>query len=177
MVDPPAEPTAKEPSDMHKKREAFLKHLKQKYPHHASTIMNQQGQLRQQGEETPQTPAAPARCRTVVERSRDRGDAHSRTRSRGIHPEGKFFTVIPRARRPPTPSETSGNLSRTCQPPAGDPVGHTAASLDSLDAMSEGEVPPIPPAFNRGSRMRASLPVVRSTNQTRDRSLGTPASC
>uniref|UniRef100_A0ABI7XNK6 Actin interacting protein 3-like C-terminal domain-containing protein n=1 Tax=Felis catus TaxID=9685 RepID=A0ABI7XNK6_FELCA len=35
--------------------------------------------------------------------------------------------------------------------------------------MSEGEVPS---PFSRGSRTRASLPVVRSTNQTKERSLG-----
>ncbi|CDQ99943.1 unnamed protein product [Oncorhynchus mykiss] len=35
--------------------------------------------------------------------------------------------------------------------------------------MSEADAPS---AFTRGSRSRASLPVVRSTNQTRDRSLG-----
>uniref|UniRef100_A0A8C9UZL7 Si:ch211-207d6.2 n=1 Tax=Scleropages formosus TaxID=113540 RepID=A0A8C9UZL7_SCLFO len=93
------------------RREAFLEHLKQKYPHHASTIMGHQERLHEQ--------------------------------------------------------------SRNCQPPAGDQVDHiSAASLDSLDAMSEGEVPPGLPAFTRGSRTRASLPVVRSTNQTRDRSLG-----
>lgn len=35
--------------------------------------------------------------------------------------------------------------------------------------MSEADGPT---AFTRGSRVRASLPVVRSTNQTKDRSLG-----
>uniref|UniRef100_A0A3P9NVE0 Uncharacterized protein n=1 Tax=Poecilia reticulata TaxID=8081 RepID=A0A3P9NVE0_POERE len=34
--------------------------------------------------------------------------------------------------------------------------------------MSETDAPT---AFTRGSRVRASLPVVRSTNQTKDRSL------
>ncbi|XP_029109430.1 sickle tail protein homolog isoform X2 [Scleropages formosus] len=110
-VDAPTEAPTKEPADMNRKREAFLEHLKQKYPHHASTIMGHQERLHEQ--------------------------------------------------------------SRNCQPPAGDQVDHiSAASLDSLDAMSEGEVPPGLPAFTRGSRTRASLPVVRSTNQTRDRSLG-----
>ncbi|TTQ07468.1 Sickle tail protein [Bagarius yarrelli] len=42
-------------------------------------------------------------------------------------------------------------------------------SLDPLKVMSECEVPV---AFTRGSRSRASLPVVRSANQTKDRSLG-----
>lgn len=57
------------------------------------------------------------------------------------------------------------------QPSIGDQVDHLSlASLESLDAMSEADAPT---AFTRGSRIRASLPVVRSTNQTKDRSLGT----
>ncbi|XP_072235059.1 sickle tail protein isoform X4 [Leuresthes tenuis] len=105
---------AMQPSDMDKKREAFLEHLKQKYPHHASAIMGHQERLREQ----------------------------SRSPKHGPSP----------------------------QPSVGDQVDHLSlASLDSLDAMSEAEAPT---AFTRGSRVRASLPVVRSTNQTKDRSLG-----
>uniref|UniRef100_A0A8C6UTL1 Si:ch211-285f17.1 n=1 Tax=Neogobius melanostomus TaxID=47308 RepID=A0A8C6UTL1_9GOBI len=103
-----------QPSDLDKKREAFLEHLKYKYPHHASAIMGHQERLREQ----------------------------SRSPKHGPSP----------------------------QPGAGDQVDHISlASLDSLDAMSEGDSPT---AFTRGSRVRASLPVVRSTNQTKDRSLG-----
>ncbi|KAJ8419150.1 hypothetical protein AAFF_G00006490 [Aldrovandia affinis] len=105
---------AMQPSDMDKKREAFLEHLKQKYPHHASAIMGHQERLREQS----------------------RSPKHS-----------------------PSP-----------QPGVGDQAEHlSVASLESLDAMSEGDAPT---AFTRGSRSRASLPVVRSTNQTKDRSLG-----
>ncbi|XP_053268162.1 sickle tail protein homolog isoform X10 [Pleuronectes platessa] len=97
-----------QPPDMDKKREAFLEHLKQKYPHHASAIMGHQERLREQ--------------------------------------------------------------SRSPKHGPGDQVDHLSlASLESLDAMSESDVPT---GFTRGSRVRASLPVVRSTNQTRDRSLG-----
>lgn len=39
---------AMQPPDMDKKREAFLEHLKQKYPHHASAIMGHQERLREQ---------------------------------------------------------------------------------------------------------------------------------
>uniref|UniRef100_A0A096MA67 Actin interacting protein 3-like C-terminal domain-containing protein n=1 Tax=Poecilia formosa TaxID=48698 RepID=A0A096MA67_POEFO len=105
---------AMQPSDMDKKREAFLEHLKQKYPHHASAIMGHQERLREQ----------------------------SRSPKHGPSP----------------------------QPGVGDQVDHLSlASLESLDAMSETDAPT---AFTRGSRVRASLPVVRSTNQTKDRSLG-----
>ncbi|XP_074049101.1 sickle tail protein homolog isoform X5 [Macrotis lagotis] len=102
-------------SEMDRKREAFLEHLKQKYPHHATAIMGHQERLRDQ------------------------------TRS--------------------------PKLSQSPQPPnLGDQAEHLSeASADSLDAMSEGESPT---PFSRGSRTRASLPVVRSTNQTKERSLG-----
>nr|XP_035108726.2 sickle tail protein homolog isoform X16 [Callithrix jacchus] len=69
-------------------------------------------------------------------------------------------------------SETrSPKLSHSPQPPSlGDPVEHLSeTSADSLEAMSEGDTPT---PFSRGSRTRASLPVVRSTNQTKERSLG-----
>ncbi|KAM9553483.1 sickle tail protein-like isoform 17-T17 [Salvelinus alpinus] len=104
---------AMQPSDMDKKREAFLEHLKQKYPHHASAIMGHQERLREQ----------------------------SRSPQHGL-------------------SSSS----------VGDQAEHLSlASLESLDTMSEADAPT---TFTRGSRSRASLPVVRSTNQTRDRSLG-----
>ena len=68
---------------------------------------------------------------------------------------------------PPPPHNRSPKLG-------GAPCGEEAepmsvASVDTTDTMSEGDAPP---AFTRGSRVRASLPVVRSTNQTKDRSLG-----
>ncbi|XP_036016037.1 sickle tail protein isoform X17 [Mus musculus] len=104
-----------QPSEMDRKREAFLEHLKQKYPHHATAIMGHQERLRDQTK--------------------------------------------------------SPKLSHSPQPPnLGDPVEHLSeTSGDSLEAMSEGEVPS---PFARGSRTRASLPVVRSANQTKERSLG-----
>ncbi|KAI4806323.1 hypothetical protein KUCAC02_017152, partial [Chaenocephalus aceratus] len=100
---------AMQPPEMDKKREAFLEHLKQKYPHHASAIMGHQERLREQ----------------------------SRSPKHGPSSVGE-----------------ADHLS--------------LASLESLDTMSEADSPT---NFTRGSRVRASLPVVRSTNQTRDRSL------
>ncbi|XP_035765503.1 sickle tail protein isoform X12 [Neolamprologus brichardi] len=105
---------AMQPPDMDKKREAFLEHLKQKYPHHASAIMGHQERLREQ------------------------------------------------SRSPKHGASTQHSI--------GDQVDHLSlASLESLDTMSEAEAPT---NFTRGSRVRASLPVVRSANQTKDRSLG-----
>ncbi|NXD36078.1 SKT protein, partial [Copsychus sechellarum] len=101
-------------SEMDRKREAFLEHLKQKYPHHATAIMGHQERLRDQ------------------------------TRS-------------------PKPSQSP-------QHNLGEHTEHLSeASADSLEAMSEGDSPT---PFSRGSRTRASLPVVRSANQTKERSLG-----
>ncbi|XP_059697645.1 sickle tail protein homolog isoform X8 [Haemorhous mexicanus] len=101
-------------SEMDRKREAFLEHLKQKYPHHATAIMGHQERLRDQ------------------------------TRS-------------------PKPSQSP-------QPNLGDHTEHLSeASADSLEVMSEGDSPT---PFSRGSRTRASLPVVRSANQTKERSMG-----
>ncbi|XP_055508388.1 sickle tail protein homolog isoform X2 [Leucoraja erinacea] len=37
-----------QPSEMDRKREVFLEHLKQKYPHHAHAIMGQQERLKDQ---------------------------------------------------------------------------------------------------------------------------------
>uniref|UniRef100_A0A8D2NDM8 KIAA1217 n=1 Tax=Zonotrichia albicollis TaxID=44394 RepID=A0A8D2NDM8_ZONAL len=102
-------------SEMDRKREAFLEHLKQKYPHHATAIMGHQERLRDQ------------------------------------------------VRKSPKPSQSpQSNL--------GDHTEHLSeASADSLEVMSEGDSPT---PFSRGSRTRASLPVVRSANQTKERSLG-----
>uniref|UniRef100_A0A3P8RIT2 Uncharacterized protein n=1 Tax=Astatotilapia calliptera TaxID=8154 RepID=A0A3P8RIT2_ASTCA len=111
---------AMQPPDMDKKREAFLEHLKQKYPHHASAIMGHQERLREQ----------------VSRLQKDHRVGCPRPLGLGI----------------------------------GDQVDHLSlASLESLDTMSEAEAPT---TFTRGSRVRASLPVVRSANQTKDRSLG-----
>uniref|UniRef100_A0A673JR73 Actin interacting protein 3-like C-terminal domain-containing protein n=1 Tax=Sinocyclocheilus rhinocerous TaxID=307959 RepID=A0A673JR73_9TELE len=64
----------------------------------------------------------------------------------------------------------SSGHSVTPQSAVGEPGEHLSlASLESLEAMSEGEAPS---AFTRGSRSRASLPVVKSNNQAKDRSLG-----
>ncbi|XP_053477827.1 sickle tail protein isoform X2 [Ictalurus furcatus] len=108
---------AMQPSDMDKKREAFLEHLKQKYPHHASVIMGHQERLREQN----QSARAGVVCSNLVAVFSDQPDLSS---------------LVP---------------------------------LDALEVMSECDVPA---AFTRGSRSRASLPVVRSANQTKDRSLG-----
>uniref|UniRef100_A0A8C1H9L0 Si:ch211-285f17.1 n=1 Tax=Cyprinus carpio carpio TaxID=630221 RepID=A0A8C1H9L0_CYPCA len=106
-----------QPSDMDKKREAFLEHLKQKYPHHASAIMGHQERLREKSRGPKQSVACSSPVPVFVDQ---------------VEPGSQV-------------------------------------SLDAMEVMSECDMPI---AFTRGSRSRASLPVVRSTNQTKDRSLG-----
>ncbi|KAM7322436.1 hypothetical protein ACRRTK_017941 [Alexandromys fortis] len=129
-------------SEMDRKREAFLEHLKQKYPHHATAIMGHQERLRDQA----------LQCMLV-----------SLQAELDIQ---RYLMKIESSQRTKSPK-----LSHSPQPPSlGDPVEHLSeTSGDSLEAMSEGDVPS---PFARGSRTRASLPVVRSTNQTKERSLG-----
>uniref|UniRef100_A0A4W5L4R4 Uncharacterized protein n=1 Tax=Hucho hucho TaxID=62062 RepID=A0A4W5L4R4_9TELE len=127
---------AMQPSDMDKKREAFLEHLKQKYPHHASAIMGHQERLREQSLQ---------------------GMLSS------LHSELDIQRYLLKIQfRSPVHGPSSSIVGEQ-------PEHLSLASLESLDTMSEAEAPS---AFTRGSRSRASLPVVRSTNQTRDRSLG-----
>ncbi|XP_061778248.1 sickle tail protein homolog isoform X4 [Nerophis ophidion] len=132
---------AMQPPDMDKKREAFLEHLKHKYPHHASAIMGHQERLREQ---SLQGMLSSLHSELDVQRYLMKVQSHRTSRS--------------------------PKHSHSPQPGVGDQVDHLSlTSLDSLEAMSEVEVPV---GFTRGTRIRASLPVVRSTNQTKDRSLG-----
>ncbi|KAI4880355.1 hypothetical protein NFI96_001232 [Prochilodus magdalenae] len=69
-------------------------------------------------------------------------------------------------------SPKQGAASCLCPSPVpsfGELDQSSLASLDALEVMSECDAPM---GFTRGSRSRASLPVVRSANQTKDRSLG-----
>ncbi|XP_014036181.2 sickle tail protein homolog isoform X10 [Salmo salar] len=133
---------AMQPSDMDKKREAFLEHLKQKYPHHASAIMGHQERLREQ----------------VSDEQSLQGMLSS------LHSELDIQRYLLKIQLPHTSRSPAHGPSSSI---VGEQPEHL--SLESLDTMSEADAPS---AFTRGSRSRASLPVVRSTNQTRDRSLG-----
>ncbi|XP_036800173.1 sickle tail protein isoform X12 [Oncorhynchus mykiss] len=136
---------AMQPSDMDKKREAFLEHLKQKYPHHASAIMGHQERLREQ----------------VSDEQSLQGMLSS------LHSELDIQRYLLKIQLPHTSRSPAHGPSSSI---VGEQPEHLSlASLESLDTMSEADAPS---AFTRGSRSRASLPVVRSTNQTRDRSLG-----
>ncbi|XP_065150979.1 sickle tail protein homolog isoform X3 [Paramisgurnus dabryanus] len=137
---------AMQPSDMDKKREAFLEHLKQKYPHHASAIMGHQERLKEQ---LFQGMLSALHSEIDIQRYLLKIQNLGSCRSRG------------------------SKQSLACPSPVSvfvDQLEHgSLVSLDALEVMSECDAPF---AFTRGSRSRASLPVVRSTNQTKDRSLG-----
>ncbi|KAM9575451.1 sickle tail protein homolog isoform 5-T5 [Guaruba guarouba] len=154
-------------SEMDRKREAFLEHLKQKYPHHATAIMGHQERLRDQllqylgsgniihGGNFP----------TLGDLSRIVTNAtpFSNLCVKWYTSNIKHPSIYSQETRSPKPSQSP-------QPNLGDQTEHLSeASVDSLEAMSEGDSPT---PFSRGSRTRASLPVVRSANQTKERSLG-----
>ncbi|XP_069815162.1 sickle tail protein homolog isoform X5 [Dendropsophus ebraccatus] len=128
-------------SDMDRKREAFLEHLKYKYPHHATAIMGHQERLRDQA----------VQCMLA-----------------SLHSEldiQRYLMKIESSQRTKSPK-----LSSSPQPSLGEPAELLPeVSVDSGEAMFEGESTA---PFVRGTRTRASLPVVRSTNQTKERSLG-----
>ncbi|XP_019725029.1 sickle tail protein homolog isoform X2 [Hippocampus comes] len=131
---------AMQPPDMDKKREAFLEHLKHKYPHHASAIMGHQERLREQSLQAMLS---------------------------SLHSELDIQSYLMTIQ---SPGRTSRSPKHCPSPQPGVDVDHLSLnSLDSMEAMSEVDAPI---GFTRGSRVRASLPVVRSTNQTKDRSLG-----
>ncbi|XP_042607761.1 sickle tail protein-like isoform X14 [Cyprinus carpio] len=137
---------AMQPSDMDKKREAFLEHLKQKYPHHASAIMGHQERLREQ---LFQGMLSALHSEIDIQRYLLKiQNIHSR-RSRGPKQSVACSSPVPVFVDQVEPG--------------------SQVSLDAMEVMSECDMPI---AFTRGSRSRASLPVVRSTNQTKDRSLG-----
>lgn len=66
----------------------------------------------------------------------------------------------------------SSRHSQGSQPGLADQAKLSFASAESLETMSEAE---LPLGFNRMNRFRQSLPLSRSTSQTKLRSPGTPA--
>ncbi|KAM6449481.1 SRC kinase signaling inhibitor 1 isoform 3-T4 [Liasis olivaceus] len=105
--------TGLQKSEMERKRDAFMDHLKSKYPQHALAIRGQQDRIRDQ----------------------TRSSRHSQGSQPGLADQAKL----------------------------------SFASAESLETMSEAE---LPIGFNRMNRFRQSLPLSRSTSQTKLRSPG-----
>nr|XP_020641196.1 SRC kinase signaling inhibitor 1 isoform X3 [Pogona vitticeps]XP_020641197.1 SRC kinase signaling inhibitor 1 isoform X3 [Pogona vitticeps] len=113
--------TGLQKSEMERKRDAFMDHLKSKYPQHALAIRGQQERIRDQ--------------------------------------QPNYWSFKTRSSR-----HTQGS-----QPGLADQAKLSFASAESLETMSEAE---LPMGFNRMNRFRQSLPLSRSTSQTKLRSPG-----
>ncbi|XP_074835166.1 SRC kinase signaling inhibitor 1 isoform X2 [Carettochelys insculpta] len=105
--------TGLQKAEMDRKRDAFMDHLKTKYPQHALALRGQQERIREQ----------------------TRSSRHSQGSQPGLADQAKL----------------------------------SFASAESLETMSEAE---LPIGFNRMNRFRQSLPLSRSTSQTKLRSPG-----
>ncbi|XP_048374218.1 SRC kinase signaling inhibitor 1 isoform X12 [Sphaerodactylus townsendi] len=113
--------TGLQKSEMERKRDAFMDHLKNKYPQHALAIRGQQDRIRDQ--------------------------------------QPNYWSFKTRSSR----------HSQGSQPGLADQAKLSFASAESLETMSEAE---LPIGFNRMNRFRQSLPLSRSTSQTKLRSPG-----
>ncbi|XP_038609767.1 SRC kinase signaling inhibitor 1 [Tachyglossus aculeatus] len=114
--------TGLQKADMDRKRDAFMDHLKNKYPQHALALRGQQERLRDQ--------------------------------------QPNYWSFKTRSSR----------HSQGTQPGLADQAAKLSfASAESLETMSEAE---LPLGFSRMNRFRQSLPLSRSTSQTKLRSPG-----
>ncbi|XP_064030587.1 SRC kinase signaling inhibitor 1 isoform X11 [Pogoniulus pusillus] len=113
--------TGLQKSEMERKRDAFMDHLKSKYPQHALALRGQQERTREQ--------------------------------------QPNYWSFKTRSSR----------HSQGSQPGLADQAKLSFASAESLETMSEAE---LPLGFNRMNRFRQSLPLSRSTSQTKLRSPG-----
>ncbi|XP_073464361.1 SRC kinase signaling inhibitor 1 isoform X16 [Aquarana catesbeiana] len=137
-------------SDMDRKRDAFMDHLKNKYPQHALAIRGQQERIRDQ----------------LLQGSSPILLAGS--------PDALMYRETQENAVPvclDNPSSTrSSRHSQSSQPGLADQAAKLSfASAESLETMSEAE---LPLGFNRMNRFRQSLPLSRSTSQTKLRSPG-----
>ncbi|XP_064170962.1 SRC kinase signaling inhibitor 1-like isoform X2 [Anguilla rostrata] len=134
--------TGLQKADMERKRDAFLDHLKNKYP--------------------PQHPPSPSpshgSMRGAPERARDR----DRDREREQQQPNYWSFKVSATRSPRHSQSTQSGL-------ADQAAKLSFASAESLETMSEADVPL---GFNRMNRFRQSLPLSRSASQTKLRSPG-----
>ncbi|XP_069607804.1 SRC kinase signaling inhibitor 1 isoform X8 [Ranitomeya imitator] len=140
-------------SDMERKRDAFMDHLKNKYPQHALTIRGQQERIRDQ----------------LLQ-----GSSSILLAGTSCSPDALMYRETQENAVPvclDNPSSTrSSRHSQSSQPGLADQAAKLSfASAESLETMSEAE---LPLGFNRMNRFRQSLPLSRSTSQTKLRSPG-----
>ncbi|XP_069809580.1 SRC kinase signaling inhibitor 1 isoform X3 [Dendropsophus ebraccatus] len=140
-------------SDMERKRDAFMDHLKNKYPQHALAIRGQQERIRDQ----------------LLQ-----GSSSILLAGTSCNPDALMYRETQENAVPvclDNPSSTrSSRHSQSSQPGLADQAAKLSfASAESLETMSEAE---LPLGFNRMNRFRQSLPLSRSTSQTKLRSPG-----
>ncbi|KAG8446893.1 hypothetical protein GDO86_014372 [Hymenochirus boettgeri] len=145
--------TGLQKSDMERKRDAFMDHLKNKYPQHAIAIRGQQERIRDQ----------------LLQ-----GASPLLLAGTSCSPDALMYRDTQENASPVcldnSSSTRSSRHSQSSQPGLADQAAKLSfASAESLETMSEAE---LPLGFNRMNRFRQSLPLSRSTSQTKLRSPG-----
>uniref|UniRef100_A0A8C6ZJ02 SRC kinase signaling inhibitor 1 n=1 Tax=Nothoprocta perdicaria TaxID=30464 RepID=A0A8C6ZJ02_NOTPE len=130
--------TGLQKSEMERKRDAFMDHLKSKYPQHALALRGQQERMRDQVRG---------------------GTGASRHLGGHVGSQPNYWSFKTRSSR----------HSQGSQPGLADQAKLSFASAESLETMSEAE---LPLGFSRMNRFRQSLPLSRSASQTKLRSPG-----
>ncbi|XP_021095517.1 SRC kinase signaling inhibitor 1 isoform X2 [Heterocephalus glaber] len=141
-------------ADAERKRDAFMDHLKSKYPQHALALRGQQDRMREQVGGWTVDPV----CLLSSLCSHLHGD--STPSGAGQPAQPNYWSFKTRSSR-----HTQG-----AQPGLADQAAKLSyASAESLETMSEAE---LPLGFSRMNRFRQSLPLSRSASQTKLRSPG-----
>ncbi|KAM6175170.1 SRC kinase signaling inhibitor 1 isoform 2-T2 [Erethizon dorsatum] len=142
-------------ADAERKRDAFMDHLKSKYPQHALALRGQQDRMREQVGGWTVDPA----CLLSSLCSHLHGDSTPSGASQPAQ-QPNYWSFKTRSSR-----HTQG-----AQPGLADQAAKLSyASAESLETMSEAE---LPLGFSRMNRFRQSLPLSRSASQTKLRSPG-----
>ncbi|KAM4622744.1 SRC kinase signaling inhibitor 1 isoform 1-T1 [Discoglossus pictus] len=150
--------TGLQKSDMERKRDAFMDHLKNKYPQHALAIRGQQERIRDQLLQGASPILLSGNPEALMYRESQENAVLGGLDNSSSQPN--YWSFKTRSSRHPQSS----------QPGLADQAAKLSfASAESLETMSEAE---LPLGFNRMNRFRQSLPLSRSTSQTKLRSPG-----
>ncbi|XP_069916873.1 SRC kinase signaling inhibitor 1 isoform X4 [Oryctolagus cuniculus] len=142
-------------ADADRKRDAFMDHLKSKYPQHALALRGQQDRMREQVGSWTVDPV----CLLSSLCSHLHGDSAPSGAGQPAQ-QPNYWSFKTRSSR-----HTQG-----AQPGLADQAAKLSyASAESLETMSEAE---LPLGFSRMNRFRQSLPLSRSASQTKLRSPG-----
>ncbi|XP_075440741.1 SRC kinase signaling inhibitor 1, partial [Ascaphus truei] len=153
--------TGLQKSDMERKRDVFMDHLKNKYPQHALAIRGQQERIRDQllqGAAPILLAGSPYNPEALMYRETQDSAGPVCLENPASQPNYWSFKT------------RSSRHTQNSQPGLADQAAKLSfASAESLETMSEAE---LPLGFNRMNRFRQSLPLSRSTSQTKLRSPG-----